>query len=829
MGRWFLKHHQAFNSHHALVSVWTWGLCLYFLTFSSAAFASAQSIRLEQETQSLARQKISTIVGKYCGDSCELLNVETFVDEVAAEPEDVGFESVVSDIGPKLSIARIAVDMQVDDRVTSADRDRLGKLISNSLKTLSPTVQVRWSSVAFPQIGVSAEVEDRLKSQLQQKIQSTTQSVIDLYCPNECILTNVTVDGRIVSPDESRGVNERELVRDRGGRGILRLDNVDVDLSIDEKMSEANRSRIYNLMKAKTRYAYPVNINLGVVDFPDAPAAAGGRGRGSNGGLVGTFDSPDDPWGLERLRKTLEIFKSLASTKEIITTTQSESVNRSNETTSTSQERSETKESRDSQLSKESLSATEKSSASETSKASEVSSSSLASKSENSQNYEYALYIGAFLLLAGILVALFIRMSSAAKDARMMMEAVQSNPQQQVGSRSDANGGVTGSHASDPSAVLVNGLSQVVSPERLSLRFKIENLRDEILRVCTDNPKIAKDVFTRMLQEDGVDTTSKYIHVFGPLVVFELINDPNLQRDLYDLSEYYHKSSYAFTDTQTLELLSSLKTKITASEIKLMTRRKAEQFDFLQILDAPQIFMLIREEKPQVQSIVLTQLEHQKRRTVFDMYEGESKVALMRELCRADAIPKEYLANVAKALHKKVHSRSEFDVEQLRSSDIIFDLLEKSSLQDQRALMADLVKSNPEVSRAIKLKLVTVEMMAYLKDGHLLEIVMGLEREDLLAFLVGSPAHIRELLLNKAPSELAASWIEDIEQLTGVEEATYRLAELKIINRIRTLANSGSIRLLDINDRIFADEYLSAIRQQREQIDMAVSKNSIAA
>ena len=176
----------------------------------------------------------------------------------------------------------------------------------------------------------------------------------------------------------------------------------------------------------------------------------------------------------------------------------------------------------------------------------------------------------------------------------------------------------------------------------------------------------------------------------------------------------------------------------------------------------------------------------------------------MRELCRADAIPKEYLANVAKALHKKVLSRSEFDTEQLRSSDMILDLLEKAPLEEQRALMADLVETNPEAARTIKLKLVSVEMLSFLKDGHLLEIVMGLDREDLLGFLVGTRDHIRELLLTKAPSELSQSWLEDIEQMSGVEDATYRMIELKIINRVRTLANSGSIRLIDINDRIFA-------------------------
>lgn len=783
---------------------------------ATAHAASTAAFRLEQETQTLAKQKITSLLTKYCGDSCEMIHVETVIDEMSAEPEDVGFESVVGDANPRLSVAQLVIDLQVDDRVSSADRDRLGKLVVNALKNLAPTVNVRWSSVAFPQIGVSAEVEDRLKTQIQQKIQSVVQGVIDQYCPSECILTNSMVDGRLVAPDEARGVSERELVRDRSGRGILRLDNVDIDLSIDEKMSEANRTKIYNLVKAKTRFAYPVNVNVSVVDFPATPSAAKGLA--------------DDPWGLDRLRQTLQIFRDLAGTKEIITNTQATSQHEVQSESKTASERTDLRESREMQSSKERSSATESLTSSlsssinnkesEVSRANEILSES---KSESEKTWQYALYIGAFLLLAGIVVAMIMRFSAAAKDARIMMQEAPGTSRDQLRPGYPSQGAQA--HQSGSQQIAVTSYS----PEKMSLRLKIDGLRDEILKIFTENPKVARDVFTRMLQEDGVEATSKYVHVFGPLVIFELMNDPNLQRDLYDLGEYYYKSTFAFTEEQTLELLTGLKTRITASEIKLMTRRRAEQFDFLQKLDAPQVFLLLRDEKPQVQSIAMTQLDHQRRRAVFDMYEGNAKVELMRELCRADAIPKEYLANVAKALHKKVLSRGDFDTEQLRSSDIIFDLLEKAPLHEQRTLMADLVQTNPETARAIKLKLVTVEMLSYLKDGHLLEIVMGLEREDLLAFLVGTPDHIRELLLNKAPRELAASWIEDIDQMTNVEEATYRLAELKIINRLRTLANNGAIRLLDINDRIFAEEHLAAIRSQRERMDVAVSRNSVAA
>ena len=787
-----------------------------------ASAPAAASVQGEQDIAAAARSKVASVLQKYCGEACELINVDVEMSTSASVSNDLGFESISGDAQTQSTVGRVLIDIQVDDRVTTSDQERLGKLVVNSVRSLSATPTVRWSSVAFPQIGVSAEVEDRLKQNLQQRIQVAVQQTIDSYCSQECVLANVGVDGKLISPDESRGVPERELVRERGGRGTLRIQNVDIDLSIDEKLPETSRTKIYNLIKAKTKFAYPVNVNVAVVDFPESSSSSAQK----------------DPWGLDRLRQTLQIFRDLAGTKEIITNSSQNNTtsNSSNTKEASAIDRHESKELREnsSLTSREKTSASEKSSVNSLAeKSSEVSASE---SSQTSQNTEYMIYIGAFLILAMIIAAVFMRFASASRDARIMMESMPggaarggsvSGNGSGYGAGYGAAGG--GGEGSSPSAVGAGLQSGAVSHGALSLKMKIEFLREEMLRVFVDNPKIARDTFTRMLQEDGIDQTARYVHIFGPMIVFDLMNDPSLQRDLNDLSEFYYKSSFAFTDEQTLELLNGLKTKVTASEIRVMARKRTEQFDFLHNLDAPQIFALISEEKPHVQSIVLTQLDHSRRRTVFDMFVGDLRVSLMRELCKADAIPKEYLANVAKALHKKVLSRTEFDTEHLRSSDIIIDLLEKSTLLDQRMLMADLVMTNPEAARAIKLKLVTVEMLPYIRDGHLLEIVMGLERADLLTFLLGAPDHIRDLLLSKAPAELAQTWLEDLEQSSSIEEGRYRMAEMRILGRVRSLANNGAIRLLDINDRIFAPEHLAEVRRKATEVEMAISPNSVAA
>ncbi len=87
------------------------------------------------------------------------------------------------------------------------------------------------------------------------------------------------------------------------------------------------------------------------------------------------------------------------------------------------------------------------------------------------------------------------------------------------------------------------------------------------------------------------------------------------------------------------------------------------------------------------------------------------KFRLMNELCKADAIQRNTWQTSQKALHRKVDSRPEFDTENIRSSEIIIDLLERSSLEEQRQIMAHLQRTNADTARGIMMKLVTLEIM----------------------------------------------------------------------------------------------------------------------
>ena len=772
----------------------------YELAFAQAVNPTRVE-KVKTDTAAEVRRKLDPLLHKYCGEACEVISVDVRVDETLPEMDDLGFEgSTPSDLSSTYVPGKVTVAIQIDDRITAMNRDRIQSILLNHIRALGVQADVQWQSFRMPQIGAAANVEEQLKRGLENRLTMALNQMISEYCPEECVISQLNVEGKLISPDEAGSVPLTRILRDESTGGVVRVDDVRIDLGVDDRMTQEERVRISSLARAKTKFAAPVSLEVNAIPFPESFSRKKER----------LAEQTKDPYGLEKLRETLKIFRELAGTKEIISST-----NAASTSANTNSSRVETSE----KNSEKALTSSEKSSL-EQSRNDNTNSNSTMSAMESAVG-EWGPWIAALLVLGGIVLIFVMRLSKAKQDAKIMLEAADSLKRMNMGQqRQNSNDGM-GRHQVPPppqgqwgaresypyydGQVVLKAGSPPVGREEAALRIKREELMQDILQLFMQLPKVAKDTLKRILMDEGVEETAKLVHIFGEVIVYELLNDPALRKELLALSEFYGSSHFSFTIQQEIEILQRLRIKATAAEIRIMSSKSNEKYEFLNRMDAGQIYNLIADEKAQVQAIALTQLEQQKRMSVFDMFEGMGKVNLMAELSRADAIPKEYLFNVAQALANKVRTSPEFDTEQVRSSEILLDLMEKSDLFQQRELMRTLQAQNAETARAIKMKLVTAEILPFIKSGILIELILGLDRRDLVTFLAGTKDHIRGLMLSKAPPELAESWGEDLSNAGMVDDASYQLVELKILNRIRNFASTGVINLLQVNDVIFQE------------------------
>jgi flagellar motor switch protein FliG len=430
---------------------------------------------------------------------------------------------------------------------------------------------------------------------------------------------------------------------------------------------------------------------------------------------------------------------------------------------------------------------------------------------ENPNLSKYIVAAVVLLVVAGLIILVVARYGAVQREAMMMRQSAESQRLQYLG---EATKHEEQDSKEDEKA------KRAEIDENLVWKLKADDLKDEIIEIITRNPRVARESFGRIISEEGVEETSKYIHVLGNSIVFDLLKDPAHRRSLRDLSEYYQKSSFDFSPEEECKLLTGLKTKVLASELRVLTRNDLEAFEFLSQMDSPQIFTLINDEKSKIQSVVLAQLSSSKRRQVFELFKGESRISLMNELCDNGTITKDYLMNVAKTLARKVAGRGGLDPETARTSDILQELLERVALEEQRTLIKNLEITNPDGARNIKMRLVTSYTLTYIKSGTLLEIILDLEHEDLVLYLAGAPEETAKLIIEQAPSELADALLEELDSVAKVNDVNFRLVELKVLSKLRNMVNAGRVNLLEINEAMFSE--------RRHTISESTQKNVVS-
>jgi flagellar motor switch protein FliG len=258
--------------------------------------------------------------------------------------------------------------------------------------------------------------------------------------------------------------------------------------------------------------------------------------------------------------------------------------------------------------------------------------------------------------------------------------------------------------------------------------------------------------------------------------------------------------------------LRQLRHKLTAAKVKLLANKTLDVFDFLKGWSPRQVFELAREEAPQMQGIILTQLPIEKRKLVFEMFNEKHRTPILEALSQIDLLPREMLIGAAQSIKEKALKNPRFDAENVRGTDVLVDLLTSSSMEQQVALMAQLDASNPQASWRIRSTLVSAQTLLYLPDNILVDMLFDLELREIAGFLANTNNAYRNALFAKIPREIGANWAE---AMAG-EQGSYDLAkatENKLLHKVRMLAANGTIPLAEINDRIYPRAQQSANTQ----------------
>lgn len=764
--------------------------------------ADPEKLRFDEEIIQRIRTRLQSDLTKYCPDGCTILGVDVESRELFdTNSASLGFES--ANAGPRTFLVSSAVaEVLVDNRLGKSNIERIRDVLLRSSRRYGVPLELEFTNAALPDPPHVIRAEAEAKAEAVTLVKGSIERILSDFCPLECRLQTLEVKTVRIPLEEAQSSLMRRAVVIRESKHALVVSGVTASLTLGSEMEENRRLQIENLLRDHLD-----NYGQGVlnVKLTSMPKAASELQKDSD-------ELRNDPWGLERLGRSLRIFREFANTKEVI---------RERDSISRESEREKQSE-RERERNRESLSERSNTSQSvESSQTKEMSDTQKTLSENGLQEFwtkdRVLLFAGVFavLLLVGALALRYVLTSKQVQHLISEGRGVQGaqadfGDEVAIPAATDmsqssfvANSPATAVPAAPPLRPRAVVMSTGGINDEVAQRMNIQSLRDELTQMFISQPKVARDVFSRILREDGIEFSAKCVSVLGEIMVFDLLGDDDVKKEVALLAEYIHVNAPVVGDSEQLSVLRSLKLKLTAGKIRQMTQRAQDTFDFLKSFSGRQIYDLICDESARSQAVVLTQLPTDKRRSVFELFEGSLKSALLRELCIKETLPREYLFNVAMALKRKIEKIGASGGEMLGGADVIIDLVERSERESQLEMIENLDRTNPELARQVRSRFVSVETLAYLSDGLLLEIFLSLEPQVMVTFLAGTRDKIRQLILRKAPDEIADDWNESASNIRGLDSESFRLAEMQVLSKIRSFAASGLINLNEINEVMY--------------------------
>jgi flagellar motor switch protein FliG len=212
-------------------------------------------------------------------------------------------------------------------------------------------------------------------------------------------------------------------------------------------------------------------------------------------------------------------------------------------------------------------------------------------------------------------------------------------------------------------------------------------------------------------------------------------------------------------------------------------------------MDPRHIFNLLRDEKVQAITFIISHLSPEKAAQVLNLLRPEQRDQVIERLATLAPTPVEVGEKVMDVLNAKLGIKQTRALTQTGGITSVADLLNAMDKTVSRALLTQIEEHNPELSAAIRKKMFTFEDLLSLDPPYIQRIMREVDMRDLTVALKKVSEPLKRLLLSNISRRAAASVQEEMAFLGHVKIRDVEAAQFRIIDTVRKLEAEGEIEI----------------------------------
>lgn len=223
-------------------------------------------------------------------------------------------------------------------------------------------------------------------------------------------------------------------------------------------------------------------------------------------------------------------------------------------------------------------------------------------------------------------------------------------------------------------------------------------------------------------------------------------------------------------------------------------------FSFLADADVTQLFLLLKKESPDVIALIIPNLPKKTASELLKSFSEQMQIDIVRKMAHRKKPSAMALTIVEERLQNNFRKIGQVKTDPVDGSGALANILKYVSPQLESEIIEELRSEDPLLSRDVKDKLLTIDMILNINQPDLQKVLQEYNDVDLAVILKGKSREIENKIYGAVSERRAAIIRYERELLGPMKREDVEKATKAFLHHIRKLQLQGEVRIYDPNE-----------------------------
>jgi flagellar motor switch protein FliG len=221
----------------------------------------------------------------------------------------------------------------------------------------------------------------------------------------------------------------------------------------------------------------------------------------------------------------------------------------------------------------------------------------------------------------------------------------------------------------------------------------------------------------------------------------------------------------------------------------------AKGLDSLKWMDSKQVANIIRNEHPQIQTIVLSYLEPEQSAEILSQFPEKVRLDLTMRIANLEEVQPAALQELNEIMEKQFAGQAGAQAAKMGGLKAAADIMNYLDTNVEGQLMDSIREHDEEMAQQIQDLMFVFENLLEVDDRAIQAILREVQQDVLMKALKGADENLKEKILKNMSKRAAEMLADDLEAMGPVRVSEVETAQKEILSTARRLSDAGEIML----------------------------------